>query len=150
MRAVGSTPSLSHPCGQNVAARTLTGRRTPADRPGREAALPGGPRRTGRGPARPGLPALRSCAPSAGPFRSAGRCVQNDRVTDSPPPPLLRVVRGEPTAAELAALVAVLAGRSTATAPAPRVRSAWSDPARRLGIAGRAGPASWRRSALPS
>ena len=71
-------------------------------------------------------------------------------MTDSPPPPLLRVVRGEPTAEDLAALVAVLATRSAAAPPTPRVRSAWSDPARRLGVAGRAGPASWRRSALPS
>ena len=65
--------------------------------------------------------------------------------------PLLRVVRGEPTAEELAALVAVLAARSAAAAAPPpaRPRSAWADPARRLGVAGRPGPGAWRRSALP-
>jgi hypothetical protein len=63
--------------------------------------------------------------------------------------PYLRVVRGEPTAEELAALVAVLAARSAAPTP-PRPRSAWADPARRLGLAGRPGPGAWRRSALPA
>ncbi|HEY7100554.1 MAG TPA: acyl-CoA carboxylase epsilon subunit [Mycobacteriales bacterium] len=63
--------------------------------------------------------------------------------------PYLRVVRGEPTAEELAALVAVLAARSAAAPePARRRRSAWADPARRLGLAHRAGPGAWRRSAL--
>jgi hypothetical protein len=64
--------------------------------------------------------------------------------------PWLRVVRGEPTADELAALVAVLAARSAAVAPAPVVRSAWADPARRLGLTHRPGPGAWRRSALPA
>jgi len=64
--------------------------------------------------------------------------------------PYLRVVRGEPTAEELAALVAVLAARSAATAPAPRPRSAWADPVRRLGLTARPGPGAWRRSALPA
>ena len=64
--------------------------------------------------------------------------------------PYLRVVRGEPTAEELAALVAVLAARSAAAAPAPRPRSAWADPARRLGLTARPGPGGWRRSALPA
>jgi Acyl-CoA carboxylase epsilon subunit len=65
--------------------------------------------------------------------------------------PYLRVVRGEPTAEELAALVAVLAARSAA-APAPtrRPRSAWADPGRRLGLTHRAGPGAWRRSTLPA
>jgi hypothetical protein len=64
--------------------------------------------------------------------------------------PYLRVVRGEPTADDLAALVAVLAARSGAAASPPRVRSAWADPARRLGVTHRAGPGAWRRSALPA
>ncbi len=63
---------------------------------------------------------------------------------------LLRVLRGEPTAEELAALGAVLAVRAAAAAPPPpRPRSAWADPARRLGLRGRPGPGAWRRSALP-
>ena len=65
--------------------------------------------------------------------------------------PLLRVVRGEPTPEELAALVAVLTARAAAAAPPPvRPRSAWADPARRLGLTHRAGPSAWRHSALPS
>jgi hypothetical protein len=62
--------------------------------------------------------------------------------------PYLRVVRGEPTPEELAALVAVLAVRSAPTAR--RLPSAWSDPARRLGVTYHAGPGAWRRSALPA
>jgi hypothetical protein len=64
--------------------------------------------------------------------------------------PCLRVVRGEPTAEELAALVAVLSARSVAAAPAAGPRSAWADPARRLGLTDRPGPGAWRRSALPA
>jgi hypothetical protein len=65
--------------------------------------------------------------------------------------PLLRVVRGEPTAAELAALVAVLTARAAAGAAArrPRPRSAWADPADRVRAPLAAGPGAWRRSALP-
>jgi Acyl-CoA carboxylase epsilon subunit len=63
--------------------------------------------------------------------------------------PSLRVVRGEPTAEELAALVAVLAARPAGPPPA-RLRSAWADPARLLGLTHRPGPAGWRRSALPA
>jgi hypothetical protein len=67
-------------------------------------------------------------------------------------PPFLRVVRGEPTAEELAALLAVLAARSAAAGAAtrPRPRSAWADPAARLRVPLRPGPQAWRRSALPS
>jgi hypothetical protein len=64
--------------------------------------------------------------------------------------PFLRVVRGEPTAEELAALVAVLAARSAVPARAPGLRPVWSDPARRLGLTHRPGPGAWRRSALPA
>jgi hypothetical protein len=67
-------------------------------------------------------------------------------VTD---PPFLRVVRGEPTAEELAALVAVLAARAAAAPVRPRARSAWADPAARLRVPLAPGPAAWRRSALP-
>ena len=71
------------------------------------------------------------------------------RVTDTP---YFRVVRGEPTPDELAALVAVVAARAAAAgaAPAPRLRPAWSDPARRLGLTSRPSPGAWRRSALPA
>jgi hypothetical protein len=68
--------------------------------------------------------------------------------------PALRVVSGEPTAEELAALVAVLAARAAA-GPGPagpaRPVSAWTERARyvrsgRLDFGARTG---WRASALP-
>ena len=66
------------------------------------------------------------------------------------PASVLRVVRGRPTAEELAALVTVLAARSGGTAPADtRPVSRWADP-RRL-MRGHTPPArgGWRSSALP-
>ena len=68
-----------------------------------------------------------------------------------PPRPVLRVVAGEPTAEELAALVAVVAARVAGGAGGvdPGPRSAWNDPARLVRRPVAAGPAGWRRSALP-
>ncbi len=62
--------------------------------------------------------------------------------------PLLRVVRGEPTPQELAALVAVLVARAAA-APAPpaRVRRPWARPVLRALLP--PGPGAWRASGLP-
>jgi hypothetical protein len=65
-------------------------------------------------------------------------------------PPFVRVVRGEPTAEELTALVAVLSTRPATAPSGPAPRSAWADPARRLRTPLRAGPHAWRRSALPA
>jgi hypothetical protein len=67
--------------------------------------------------------------------------------------PLLRVVRGTPDDAELAALTAVLAaataGPGTGT-PAPRPpRSRWADRAALLGCPPHHGPGAWRASGLP-
>jgi hypothetical protein len=54
--------------------------------------------------------------------------------------PVFRVLRGDPEAAELAALVAVLmAFAATTRPPAPPARSAWSPQT----------PPSWRTSILP-
>ncbi|HWG98826.1 MAG TPA: acyl-CoA carboxylase subunit epsilon [Pilimelia sp.] len=71
-----------------------------------------------------------------------------------PSPPLVRVVRGSPTAEELAALVGVLVTRTgepadtAAGGPAP---SAWVASGRPepTGVPGAPGPGAWRRSALP-
>jgi len=68
--------------------------------------------------------------------------------------PVLRVVRGNPTDEELAALVAVVAARQAAAGAdwvggARARRSAWADPARALRRPLSPGPAGWRRSALP-
>ncbi|MFD1858639.1 acyl-CoA carboxylase subunit epsilon [Aeromicrobium camelliae] len=70
----------------------------------------------------------------------------------TPAKPVLRVVRGDLTEEELAALVAVVAARNAAAAhaaakrPAP-VRSEWGHPARQHRAPLRVGPGQWRRSA---
>ncbi len=66
-----------------------------------------------------------------------------------PAPPLLSIVRGNPTAEQLAALTAVVAARAAVVAaePAPAARPLWSVP--RLRGALHAGPSAWRASGLP-
>ena len=65
-------------------------------------------------------------------------------------PPLLRVVKGDPTPEELAALVAVVsARRGVGTGPDPRLRPVWGHPAAAMRRPHRAGPGAWRASALP-
>jgi len=66
------------------------------------------------------------------------------------------VVRGEPTDAELAAAVVVLAARlgaaaarASQAAPATGSRSAWSMRSRLVRESLSAGPGGWKRSALP-
>jgi hypothetical protein len=59
-------------------------------------------------------------------------------------------VRGEPSDEELAALIAVLAGLTSAADQPQTPRSAWADPAHRLRIPLRPGSGAWRASALPS
>jgi len=63
--------------------------------------------------------------------------------------PALRIVRGNPTPEEVAALVAVLTARRTAAAPARRPRSLWTDRAPLLRRPLHPGPHAWRASALP-
>jgi hypothetical protein len=62
-----------------------------------------------------------------------------------------RVVSGEPSDAELAALavvLAVVAARPTAPA-VPAVRDRWSDPATRFRTPLHPGPGAWRTSTWP-
>jgi len=74
-----------------------------------------------------------------------------------PARPLLRVVRGEPTAEELAALVSVVAALASRAAAArdaggPASRSApplWRDRSALVRAPLRAGPGAWRASGLP-
>jgi len=74
-----------------------------------------------------------------------------------PAPPdtrsFISVVRGQPTEAELAAVVTVLAARAAAaaavSAPARASRSSWSDPSRLMREPVVPGRGAWRRSALP-
>jgi Acyl-CoA carboxylase epsilon subunit len=67
--------------------------------------------------------------------------------------PALRVVRGDATPEEIAALVAVLMARSgqggAARRPRPVARGAWSHRSRQLRRPLHPGPGAWRRSAWP-
>jgi hypothetical protein len=72
--------------------------------------------------------------------------------TAAPMTPVLRVVKGDLTPEELAALVAVVAARNAAAAHAasrrrPRPRSEWGHPARMVRTPLRTGADQWRRSA---
>ena len=60
--------------------------------------------------------------------------------------PVLRIVRGEPTAEELAALLAVITARAVTHEPAERPRSAWAESARGLRRPISPGPGAWRLS----
>ncbi len=60
--------------------------------------------------------------------------------------PLLRVVHGQPTDDELAALVAVVTARAEASPQRARARSAWGDPARQVRRPLAHGPDAWRLS----
>ena len=71
-------------------------------------------------------------------------------VTDSGP--VLRVIRGDATPEEIAAVVAALLSRSAASDAPPPARpasSAWADRSRLLRRPAHPGPGAWRRSALP-
>jgi hypothetical protein len=68
--------------------------------------------------------------------------------------PYLRVVHGDATAEEVAALVTALAvvaaARASAVRPEPaRPSSAWTDRSRLLRSAVHPSPGGWRRSVLP-
>jgi hypothetical protein len=65
--------------------------------------------------------------------------------------PLLRVVKGDPSPEELAALVAVLAARSSAPTGAGSARgmAQWADRAAGLRRPLAHGPHAWRASGLP-
>ena len=63
---------------------------------------------------------------------------------------VLGVVRGEPTAEELAALVAVLGARGAGDGrPPAAMRPAWSDPAGLVRRPLTHGPGRWTRSSRP-
>ncbi|MCW3838786.1 acyl-CoA carboxylase subunit epsilon [Micromonospora yasonensis] len=64
--------------------------------------------------------------------------------------PLFRIVRGVPTAEELAALVGAIVVRTRPTAaPAPAPVSHWARSARPVGAALATGPGAWRAAGLP-
>lgn len=63
--------------------------------------------------------------------------------------PLLRVITPGTTPEEVAAIVAVLSTLGGGAAPAPKPRSAWASPARRMRGSLTAGRGGWRLSGLP-
>ena len=63
--------------------------------------------------------------------------------------PFLRVVRGDATPEEVAALVAVVASMGGAEPAKPRIPSSWAHPARAMRPVHRHGPGAWRASGLP-
>jgi hypothetical protein len=66
--------------------------------------------------------------------------------------PYLRVVHGDASPEDVAALVAVLTARATSAqpvAPRPPRRSAWSERSRLVRRPLSPGPGAWRASALP-
>jgi hypothetical protein len=65
--------------------------------------------------------------------------------------PELRVVKGEPTAEELAALVAVISARAAGAAPQPETERAgdWASYWRNVRRPLEHGPGRWRASAHP-
>ena len=63
---------------------------------------------------------------------------------------MLRVIRGDASSEEIAALVAVLMSRpADDDPPAREAPSAWSDRSGRLRRPLHPGPGAWRRAALP-
>ncbi|MBL7502367.1 hypothetical protein I6A84_28075 [Frankia sp. CNm7] len=64
--------------------------------------------------------------------------------------PLLRLVRGDATPEEIAAVVAVLAAHAAATAAVPPrpPRSVWADRSQVLRVSAGAGPGGWRRAGI--
>jgi hypothetical protein len=76
------------------------------------------------------------------------RSVNADRPASEP---ALRVVHGDATPEEIAALVAVLLARpgDAGVPPAAPARSAWADRSRQLRRPLHPGPGAWRRSAWP-
>ncbi|HVE25653.1 MAG TPA: acyl-CoA carboxylase subunit epsilon [Sporichthya sp.] len=70
---------------------------------------------------------------------------------DDTPRPILRVVRGEPDDAELAALIAVVSARAAAApAEAEPEPNAWTDRSRLVRRELPHGPGAWRASAWRS
>jgi hypothetical protein len=63
--------------------------------------------------------------------------------------PFLRIVKGDATPEEIAALVAVIASMGGAPPAKPKPRGAWAHPARGLRDVHRHGPGAWRSSGLP-
>lgn len=64
-------------------------------------------------------------------------------------PPVIRVVRGNPTPAQVAALAAVLAAAGGGPGPEQSPRTLWTNRSRYARPRPAVGPGGWRASALP-
>jgi hypothetical protein len=69
--------------------------------------------------------------------------------TDEPATPFLRVVKGDATEEEVAALVAVIGSLGSDAAPARKPAPAWSAHHRKVRMTLPHGPGGWRSSGLP-
>ncbi|MEV7967293.1 acyl-CoA carboxylase subunit epsilon [Sphaerisporangium sp. NPDC088356] len=63
--------------------------------------------------------------------------------------PYLRIIHGDATPEEVAALVIAVATRETSPTQTPRSRETWRNPAHRLRRAFPTGPGAWRASSRP-
>jgi hypothetical protein len=89
-------------------------------------------------------------APEKAPVKGPGAGPETAPETGPGSVPVLRVVRGTPTAAELAALVTVVSSVGAAVpVDAPRPTSVWAARSRLVRPPLRPGPAAWRASAWP-
>lgn len=68
---------------------------------------------------------------------------------DTPAQPLLRVINGDASPEEVAALVAVLGALQAPATPASRRRPEWAAPHRLVRRSLPHGPGGWRSSGLP-
>jgi len=75
----------------------------------------------------------------------------NGSMTNDEGRPVLRVIRGDATPEEIAALLAVVTARARAVAEPPprRATAAWSDRALTMRAPAAPGPEAWRASAWP-
>jgi hypothetical protein len=94
------------------------------------------------------MPSGLECIASSGSV-SASRRAESLAQEPAAPRPLLTVVRGEPTEAELAAVLVVLAGRHGPAASPGRKPGTWAARERLLRPAVAAGPGAWRAAGLP-
>jgi hypothetical protein len=76
---------------------------------------------------------------------------EEDLPDDGPRRPVLRIVRGDPSPEEVAALAAVLAAASGGGAPEPDSgpRSVWTERSALVRRPLHPGPGAWQASALP-
>lgn len=63
--------------------------------------------------------------------------------------PVLRVISGNPTPEEIAAIVAIVSRRGAPTEPAVRPWSRWADKGRMMPQLPSPGPGAWRASTMP-